>query len=151
MPYDKPQSFGLDGIKTCKLLLFNLSDNFWLYKTFKAHPPTSTILVLYFSIIAICSAIVVYGNWQEFAPNNTMKSGEHCDCWVWNLARYLIFCSVTLISFSLYYHFCNGIRHLFWDIGKGFNKENARYNGILVIISATILTCLTVFGCYYFL
>ena len=123
----------------------------WSVASFSSIMHRFTGIVLYFSIIAICSAIVIYGNWQEFASNNTMKSGEHCDCWVWNLARYLIFCSVTLISFSLYYHFCNGIRHLFWDIGKGFNKENARYNGILVIISAIILTCLTVFGCYYFL
>ncbi|MCF6287372.1 MAG: succinate dehydrogenase, cytochrome b556 subunit, partial [Candidatus Hydrogenedentes bacterium] len=24
-------------------------------------------------------------------------------------------------TFAFFYHFCNGIRHLFWDIGKGYD------------------------------
>ena len=44
------------------------------------------------------------------------------------------------ISFCFFYHCCNGIRHLFWDIGKGFEKDRARQSGILVIIVALILT-----------
>ena len=26
-------------------------------------------------------------------------------------------------SFSVYYHLCNGIRHLMWDMGKGLSLE----------------------------
>ncbi len=46
-------------------------------------------------------------------------------------------------TFSLYYHFCNGIRHLFWDIGKGLDLEGAHKSGIAVLAAAIILTVLT--------
>ena len=46
-------------------------------------------------------------------------------------------------TFSLYYHFCNGIRHLFWDMGKGLDLEDAHKSGKAVIIAAIILTVLT--------
>ena len=45
-------------------------------------------------------------------------------------------------SFCFFYHCCNGIRHLFWDIGKGFEKDRARQSGIVVVIAALILTIL---------
>ena len=46
-------------------------------------------------------------------------------------------------TFSLYYHFCNGIRHLFWDIGKGFDLQDAEKAGKVVIIASVVLTILT--------
>lgn len=46
-------------------------------------------------------------------------------------------------TFSLYYHLCNGIRHLFWDIGKGLDLEDARKSGKLVIVASVILTLMT--------
>ena len=44
---------------------------------------------------------------------------------------------------AFYYHLCNGIRHLFWDMGKGFELETLRASGIAVVIVATILTLAT--------
>jgi len=44
---------------------------------------------------------------------------------------------------AFYYHFCNGIRHLFWDMGKGFELTNLRKSGIAVLIAATVLTLAT--------
>ena len=46
-------------------------------------------------------------------------------------------------TFSLYYHLCNGIRHLFWDIGKGLDLDDARRSAKAVIIATLILTLLT--------
>jgi len=49
---------------------------------------------------------------------------------------------------SFFFHFLNGIRHLFWDAGYGFDKQFARASGRFVIVTATILTvacCLFVF------
>ena len=46
-------------------------------------------------------------------------------------------------TFSLYYHFCNGIRHLFWDSGKGLDLEDALRSGKVVIIASIIFTTLT--------
>jgi succinate dehydrogenase / fumarate reductase cytochrome b subunit len=47
------------------------------------------------------------------------------------------------IIFSLYYHLCNGIRHLFWDIGKGLTLKAAQQSGIGVIVVSVILTWVT--------
>lgn len=44
--------------------------------------------------------------------------------------------------FSLSYHLCNGIRHLVWDIGFGFEIKNVYYSGYLTIIVAIILNLL---------
>jgi len=43
-------------------------------------------------------------------------------------------------SLALCYHLCNGIRHLFWDFGKGFELTNVTRSGYAVLISAIILT-----------
>ena len=45
-------------------------------------------------------------------------------------------------SLGLFYHLCNGIRHLFWDAGKGFELETARRSGIAVLAAAGGLTLL---------
>jgi succinate dehydrogenase / fumarate reductase cytochrome b subunit len=43
-------------------------------------------------------------------------------------------------SFALFYHFCNGIRHLSWDAGKGFELTEMHRNGKIVIAAAVLLT-----------
>ncbi len=43
-------------------------------------------------------------------------------------------------SFVLFYHLCNGIRHLIWDAGYGFELDAARRGGQIVIGSAAALT-----------
>ena len=47
------------------------------------------------------------------------------------------------LTFSLYLHFCNGIRHLFWDVGMGFELETVDLTAKLVIVAAIILTIAT--------
>ncbi len=55
------------------------------------------------------------------------------------------FGKVILIAFTFafFYHFCNGIRHLFWDVGKGFELEQVNRSGVIVIIVALVLTAIT--------
>ena len=43
-------------------------------------------------------------------------------------------------TFSLFYHLGNGIRHLFWDAGLGFELRTAHASGVLVIAAAVVLT-----------
>lgn len=43
---------------------------------------------------------------------------------------------------AVYYHLCNGIRHLFWDAGKGFSLPAMTRSGWLVIVAATVMTLL---------
>ena len=46
-------------------------------------------------------------------------------------------------SFSFYYHTCNGIRHLFWDIGKGLEIEDVYRSGWWVVGMSVGLTVVT--------
>jgi succinate dehydrogenase / fumarate reductase cytochrome b subunit len=51
-------------------------------------------------------------------------------------------------TFSFVFHFCNGIRHLIWDTGRGLERAQARRSGALVIAAALALTVLVVWcGC----
>lgn len=43
-------------------------------------------------------------------------------------------------TFALFYHLCNGVRHLFWDAGYGFDLSVARRSGIASIAAAAVLT-----------
>jgi succinate dehydrogenase / fumarate reductase cytochrome b subunit len=44
---------------------------------------------------------------------------------------------------AFYYHLCSGIRHLFWDIGKGFSLPAMNVTGWLVIITTALLSIMT--------
>ncbi len=46
-------------------------------------------------------------------------------------------------SLVLFYHLCNGVRHMIWDTGTGLNKTNARVTGYITIGAAAALTVLT--------
>ncbi len=43
-------------------------------------------------------------------------------------------------SASLFYHLCNGIRHLFWDAGSGYSLGAAYLSGYAVLLATLILT-----------
>ena len=43
-------------------------------------------------------------------------------------------------TFALNYHLANGIRHLFWDAGRGFELCNVSKSGILVVLFALTAT-----------
>lgn len=43
---------------------------------------------------------------------------------------------------ALFYHLCNGIRHIFWDIGLGYEIKTAFRSGYAVLIATAILTAL---------
>jgi len=47
------------------------------------------------------------------------------------------------VTLSLYTHLCNGIRHLFWDAGVGFELETAAKSAKMAIAAAVILTVTT--------
>ena len=46
-------------------------------------------------------------------------------------------------SYALFYHLCNGIRHLFWDAGYGFELEQAYRSGLAVVGASAVLTVLS--------
>ena len=46
-------------------------------------------------------------------------------------------------TFSLYFHLCNGIRHLLWDIDKGLALVDANKSNLIVLGGSVVLTVLT--------
>ena len=46
-------------------------------------------------------------------------------------------------TFSLMLHLCNGIRHLFWDMGKGFDLEETHRSSKMVLLFSVMLTVLS--------
>jgi succinate dehydrogenase / fumarate reductase cytochrome b subunit len=49
---------------------------------------------------------------------------------------------LILIGFTaaLFYHFCNGIRHLAWDAGHGYELPTMHRTGYLVLAATVVLT-----------
>lgn len=47
---------------------------------------------------------------------------------------------LLLWTFSLFFHLCNGIRHLIWDMGLGFDLRTIYLSGWTVIGSSAALT-----------
>lgn len=45
-------------------------------------------------------------------------------------------------SVALFYHLCNGIRHMFWDAGMGFEIRDAVKSGYITVGAALALTIL---------
>ena len=44
---------------------------------------------------------------------------------------------------AFWFHFLNGIRHLFWDAGYGFNLETVARSGWTVVIGSILLTIIS--------
>ena len=43
-------------------------------------------------------------------------------------------------TFAFSYHLLNGIRHLFWDLGYGFERTERHVSGWLAVLGAIVLT-----------
>lgn len=52
---------------------------------------------------------------------------------------------LIISAWGLWFHFCNGIRHLIWDLGYGFEVSEVTNSSYLTIGISLILTIVTVF------
>ena len=52
---------------------------------------------------------------------------------------------ISISIFGLSYHAMNGIRHIFWDFGFFLNNLSALISGIIVVLSAFVLSILLIF------
>lgn len=56
------------------------------------------------------------------------------------LASWLGRIVLLVFSFSLFFHLCNGIRHLFWDAGLGFELKTTYASGNAVLVVSVAMT-----------
>lgn len=60
----------------------------------------------------------------------------------WWLTSWLGWIALVGWTLALCFHLANGLRHLFWDAGFGFEMENVRRSGWAAGIGALILTAI---------
>ncbi|MEE9320339.1 MAG: succinate dehydrogenase, cytochrome b556 subunit [Granulosicoccus sp.] len=58
------------------------------------------------------------------------------DSWFGTLALFIL-------TLTLYFHLCNGIRHLFWDAGYGFDPITANKSAYVSLAAAVALSIVT--------
>jgi len=59
---------------------------------------------------------------------------------------------VVLAGFvvAFWFHFCNGLRHLHWDLGRGLEKASARRSAALVVVATLALATATLVAMLHF-
>jgi succinate dehydrogenase / fumarate reductase, cytochrome b subunit len=55
---------------------------------------------------------------------------------------------MSLAVMALIYHFCNGLRHLAWDIGWGFERGAARRSAVLVLVATALGSALCIYAIF---
>ena len=56
-----------------------------------------------------------------------------------------------LWAFALFYHLCNGIRHLGWDTGHGLDLKSVYLTGWIVVAASLALTIISFIAGYAYL
>ncbi len=65
----------------------------------------------------------------------------YSETWIWNFfTTHLGMAILMAWSFSLFFHMCTGVRHLFWDMGIGFSLRAVNITGYIAIVTALTLT-----------
>ncbi len=82
--------------------------------------------------------LVVFTYWLYRVTTDQVIANSVIDFFSSGLGLVLLYIWV----FTFNYHFCNGIRHLFWDAGKGYAIPTVYKTGVLVLIAAVVLTVL---------
>lgn len=90
------------------------------------HRLSGVVVSLGFFILVIKLVLLATGGAADFAPTSMLANAFW---FVWSAA--------------VYYHLCNGIRHLVWDAGHGFDIPTAEKSAKIVIIASLVLTLLT--------
>ncbi len=88
---------------------------------------------LFFSIIILCwlmIALVMQSAGVVLVGRNTYQV---IDSWYFKVF-------LLGLAFCLYYHLLNGIRHLFWDAGYGYEIRSMNMSGILVFTLSLFMT-----------
>lgn len=94
--------------------------------------------------IALCAGIpfLLYWIWSLTAGEAAYYQAQSFFASVFG--RIVLFA----LSVSLFYHLCNGIRHLYWDTGKGLELPAVYRSGRLVLVATGALTLVAWIAAY---
>ena len=85
-------------------------------------------------LLAVGSLVLVY--WLVALASGP-DAFAHAQALLGSVVGRVLLLALTL---ALFYHLANGIRHLFWDAGFGFELRTVRASGMLVIVASIVLT-----------
>lgn len=100
-------------------------------------PITMTLSILHrMTGVALTAGLVVFVAWLMAVAGGNADYAEFVDLMQTPLGR------IALVgwSFAFFFHLCNGIRHLFWDAGLGFEKSQANASAWIAIAASVALT-----------
>ena len=101
------------------------------------HQFTSVLSIMHrISGVALCAGIVVLSCWL-LALADGAQSFARASAVVGSAVGQLVLFAFTL---ALFYHLGNGIRHLFWDAGYGFELSTVYASGRAVLVATVVLT-----------
>ena len=85
-------------------------------------------------VIALGGLAVAYWLWSA------ALGAERYECVQWLLTSTLGIIFLVIWTACTGYHLFNGIRHLVWDMGCGFELDQAYLSGKLVLVFTVLLT-----------
>lgn len=91
------------------------------------HRSTGAALSVGFAVLALWLISAASGSESYAEINGFLRSG---------MGRLLL----IGWSFAFFFHLSNGVRHLFWDTGRGFEKSQANASAWAVIVLTIVLT-----------
>lgn len=98
---------------------------------------TMTLSILHrFTGVVLSVAIAAFALWFIVLSSGPEAFAHLQACLNSILGKFVLFG----FSAALFYHLCNGIRHLVWDAGKGFSIKGLYGGGYAVLIVASLLT-----------
>ena len=112
-----------------------LSPHIQIYK-----PQISSVLSILHRLTGIALAVgTLLLTWWLTAAAYSPAAFSHVQGFMASWFGQLILLGFT---FAFFYHLSNGIRHMFWDIGKGFSLDAMNRSGWMVIVASVSLTAL---------
>ena len=98
---------------------------------------TSTLSILHrFTGVGLAFGAVLFAYWLTAAAYGPEAFARANAYFVSGFGRLVLFG----LTFAFFYHLANGIRHLAWDIGLGFEMKTLNLSGIAVVAAAFALT-----------
>jgi len=113
-----------------------LSPHLQIYKL----PPTALMSVLHRGTGVVISIGTILLVWVLARAAAGPSAFEGTSALLGSWFGYLVLFGFT---FALYAHFCNGLRHLMWDMGYGFDISKANRGALVSFCCAVGLTVLT--------
>lgn len=102
-------------------------------------PISMTLSILHrMTGVALAVGLVVYVAWLMAAAGGSNDYRQFVDLMQTPLGR------VALVGWSLafFFHLCNGVRHLFWDTGRGFEMSQVNASAWTVVVASVVMTLL---------